>query len=425
MEQSIIYVLAPSGKPLMPTKNRNKVWYWLRRGLARVVSREPFTIQLRFETTGYRQPVTVGVDTGSQTVGIAAITQSEVVYQAEVHLRDDIRNKLIQRRQYRRNRRSRKTRYRAVRFVNRRRKPAWLPPSLRSKAEATVKAVLFVARLLPVGQVNIEVGSFDTQKMQDPEVTGLEYQQGQTQGYLVREYLLRKWKRRCSYCGATGLPLQVEHLTPKARGGTDRVSNLALACEPCNRRKGNQTAAEFGYPEIQAQARVPLRDAAHVSSVKTALVSALREQFEVERIVITYGYETKYQRIQVLDLPKSHTNDAVAIACEMGEVVKPRSPVYQMHCIPRGNYQLFNGKRGEHRVWAPKKLHGWKLYELVEAKAVRGYIGGRRVKGAFVVKDIATAQPMLEVTPRKLRRLSCPTQRWIIQREEERASSPA
>jgi hypothetical protein len=425
MEQSIIYVLAPSGKPLMPTKNRNKVWYWLRRGLARVVSREPFMIQLRFETTGYRQPVTVGVDTGSQTVGIAAITQSEAVYQAEVHLRDDIRNKLIQRRQYRRNRRSRKTRYRAVRFANRRRKPAWLAPSLRSKAEATVRVVLFVARLLPVGQVNIEVGSFDTQKMQDPEVTGLEYQQGQTQGYLVREYLLQKWKRMCSYCGATGLPLEVEHLTPKARGGTDRVSNLVLACEPCNRRKGNQTAAEFGYPEIQAQARVPLRDAAHVSSVKTALVSALREQFGVERIAITYGYETKYQRIQVLDLPKSHTNDAVAIACGMGEVVKPRSPVYQMRCIARGNYQLFNGKRGEHRVWAPKKLHGWKLYELVEAKGVRGYIGGRRVTGAFVIKDIATAQPMLEVTPRKLRRLHRPTRGWIIQREEERASSPA
>jgi RRXRR protein len=168
-----------------------------------------------------------------------------------------------------------------------------------------------------------------------------------------------------------------------------------------------------------------VRDAAHVSSVKSALVSALRDQFGVERIVITYGYETKYKRIQVLDLPKSHTNDAVAIACGMGEAVKPGSLVYQIRCVPRGNYQLFNGKRGEHRVWAPKKLHGWKLYELVEAKGVRGYIGGRRVKGAFVVKDIATAKTMLEVTPRKLRRLSRPTQGWIIQREEERASSPA
>ena len=419
-----VFVLSRAGTPLMPTTPR-RARRWLKAKRARMLSRDPFTVQLRFETTHYTQAVTVGVDTGSQTVGVAATTGGEVAYQAEIHLRNDIHTKLIQRRKARQNRRSRKTRYRKVRFANRRRKPGWLAPSLRSKVEATIKAVRFVATILPVEHIKVEVASFDTHKMQNPEIVGLQYQQGELQGYQVREYLLHKWQRQCVYCHESGVPLQVEHLTPKARGGSDRVSNLALACEPCNRRKGNQTAAEFGYPEIQAQARVPLRDAAHVSSVKTALVSALREQFGVERIVITYGYETKYQRIQVLDLPKSHINDAVAIACGMGEVVKLRSPVYQIRCIGRGNYQLFNGKRGEHRVWAPKKLHGWKLYEVVEAKGVRGYIGGRRVKGAFVVKDTATTTTMLEVSPRKLRRLHRPTRGWIIQREEERASSPA
>ncbi len=419
-----VFVVSQHGTPLMPTTPR-RARRWLKAKRVRMLSRDPFTIQLHFETTHYTQAVTVGVDTGSQTVGVAATTGGEVAYQAEVHLRNDIHNKLIQRRKSRRNRRSRKTRYRRVRFANRRRKAGWLAPSLRSKVEATIKAVRFVATILPVEHIKVEVASFDTHKMQNPEIAGLQYQQGELQGYQVREYLLHKWQRKCVYCHKSGIPLQVEHLTPKARGGSDRVSNLALACKPCNRRKGNQTAAEFGYPEIQAQARVPLRDAAHVSSVKTALVSALGEQFGVERIVITYGYETKYKRIQVLDLPKSHTNDAVAIACGMGEVVKPRSPVYQMRCIARGNYQLFNGKRGEHRVWAPKKLHGWKLYELVEAKGVRGYIGGRRVKGAFVIKDIATTTTMLEVTPRKLRRLHRPTRGWMIQREEERASSRA
>ena len=173
MEQSIVYVLGASGKPLMPTRRRNKVWYWLRRGLAKVVSREPFTIQLRFETTDYTQPVTVGVDTGSKTVGMAATTNGAVVYQAEVHLRTDITGKLAQRRQYRRTRRFRNTRYRAARFANRRRPAGWVPPSLRSKAEATVKAVQFVARVLPVSQVNVEVGSFDTQKLQHPDISGL------------------------------------------------------------------------------------------------------------------------------------------------------------------------------------------------------------------------------------------------------------
>ncbi len=187
MEQSIIYVQNSEGQPLMSTRRRNKVWYWLRTGQARVISREPFTIRLRFETTSYIQAVNVGIDTGSKVVGIAAITNGEVAVQAEVHLRDDITQKMTQRRQYRHARRSRKTRYRAARWANRRRKAGWLPPSLRSKADATVKAVRFVASLLPVSQVNVEVGSFDTQKMQNPEISGVSYQQGELSGYLVRQ----------------------------------------------------------------------------------------------------------------------------------------------------------------------------------------------------------------------------------------------
>ncbi|MDQ2905283.1 MAG: RNA-guided endonuclease IscB [Chloroflexota bacterium] len=203
MEQSIpdlIYVQNSEGQPLMPTRRHNKVWYWLRTGLAHVVQREPLTIQLRFETTTYIQPTTVGVDTGSKTVGIAATANGEVVWQSEVHLRDDITRRLTRRRQYRRTRRSRKTRYRAARWANRRRPAGWLPPSVRSKADATVKAVRFVASLLPIMQVNVELGSFDTQKIQNPEVTGVLYQQGELYGYLVREYVLAKWKRHCSYC---------------------------------------------------------------------------------------------------------------------------------------------------------------------------------------------------------------------------------
>jgi 5-methylcytosine-specific restriction endonuclease McrA len=241
-----VFVLSKQHKPLMPTTPR-RARLWLKAKRARVVCREPFTIQLRFETTAYTQPVTVGVDMGSQTVGVAAKSLGAVAYQAEVALRTAIASKLTQRRAYRRNRRSRKTRYRAVRFANRRRPAGWLPPSLRSKAEATVKAVGFVASILPVTQVRVEVGSFDTQKLQHPELSGVAYQQGELQGYLIRAYLLAKWKRRCVYCGASNTQLQVEHIIPRARGGSNRASNLTLACAPCNVRKGNQTAAEFGY----------------------------------------------------------------------------------------------------------------------------------------------------------------------------------
>ncbi len=427
-----VFVLSRAGKPLMPTTPRRaRLFLQMRR--ARVVSREPFTIQLRFETTTYTQPVTVGVDTGSQTVGIAATANREVVFQAEMCLRTDISEKLIQRRQYRRTRRSRKTRYRAARWANRRRSSGWLPPSLRARADATVKAVRFVARILPIRQINVEIGSFDTQKMQNPEVSGVSYQQGQLQGYLLRAYLLAKWQRQCAYCKTSRVPLQVEHLIPKSRGGSDRASNLVIACDACNKRKGTRTAEEFGYPEIQAQARVPLKDAAHVSSIKTTVVQRLAQQFGSERVAVRYGYETKYQRIQVLNLPKSHANDAVAIACAIGEVVKPFAGVYQLRCVPRGNYQMYNGKHSEHKVWAPRKVKGWKLYELVEAKGQMGYIGGRRVDGAFVVKDVISGKALVEVTPRKLVRLARCVQGWMITRfplshitgKEGGASSPA
>lgn len=426
-----VFVLSKEHKPLMPTTPR-RARLWLKAKRARVVCREPFTIQLRFETTTYTQPVTVGVDMGSQTVGVAAISLGEVAYQAEVSLRTDIASKLTQRRAYRRNRRSRKTWYRAARFANRRRPAGWLPPSLRSKAEGTVKAVGFVASILPVTQVHVEVGSFDTQKMQNPEISGVAYQQGELQGYLIREYLLAKWKRRCVYCGASNTQLQVEHIIPRARGGSNRASNLTLACESCNVRKGNQTAEEFGYPEVQAQAKVPLKDAAHVSSIKTVVVDQLAEQFGSAQVAVTYGYETKYKRIQVLGLAKSHANDAVAIACEIGERVTPLSVVHQIRCLSRGNYQRYNGKRSEHKVWAPRKVQGWKLFELVEAKGQIGYIGGRRVKGAFVIKDVMSGKTLLEVTPRKLLRLARPMHGSLIIRlasptiiaKEGGASSP-
>lgn len=433
MEQSIIYVLAPSGQPLMPTRRHNKVWYWLRKGMAKVVRREPFTIQLCFETTAYKQAVTVGVDTGSKTVGIAATLNGAVVYQAEVHLRTDIAERMIQRQQYRRTRRGRKTRYRPARWANRRRLAGWLPPSVRSKAEATVKAVGLVASCLPVERLNVEIAGFDTQKMHHPEIAGMAYQQGDLFGYHLREYLLEKWQRRCAYCQSQGIPLQIEHIVPKGRGGSDRASNLTLACEPCNLRKGTRTAGEFGYPEVQKQARVPLKDAAHVSSLKTAVLQQLRSRFGAAHVTVTYGYETKYQRIQVLGWPKSHTNDAVAIACQMGEAVKSSPEVSQILCLARGQYQRFNGLRSEHKCWAPRKVRGFKLYELVKVNGQVGYIAGRREKGAFVVKDAISRKKVAEVTPRKLRRVARPSQGWMITqqpvleqiRREGGASSPS
>jgi len=268
--------------------------------------------------------------------------------------------------------------------------------------------------------------------MRNPEITGAAYQQGTLFGYQMREYLLEKWQRMCAYCGAKDTPLQVEHIVPQGRGGSDRVDNLTLACAPCNQRKGTKTAGEFGFPQIQAQACFPMRDAAHVSSLKTALLTQLTRQFGEQQAQVRFGYQTKHQRIQVLKLSKSHAHDAVAIACELGEVVTPLSLVWQMRCLPRGSYQRFNGKRSEHKVWAPRNVKGWRLYELVEAKGQHGYIGGRRENGSFLVKDLISGKSLVEAAPSKLLRLRRPSQGWLMSRlptsylvaKEGGASSP-
>jgi len=183
---------------------------------------------------------------------------------------------------------------------------------------------------------------------------------------------------------------------------------------------------------MQAQAGGPLKDAAHVSALKSRVVHDLQAIFGESQVSVTYGYETKYKRIQVLDLPKSHINDAVAIACEMGEVVKPLEIVHQMRCLGRGQYQRFNGLRSEHKCWAPRKVRGFKRYELVKAKGQVGYIAGRRERGAFVIKDVTSGKKLVEITPRKLVRVARPTQGWVITRQpvlessrkERGASSP-
>jgi 5-methylcytosine-specific restriction endonuclease McrA len=165
-------------------------------------------------------------------------------------------------------------------------------------------------RLAPLGAISLELVKFNTQQMQDAEIRGVEYQQGELAGYEVRQYLLEKWGRRCAYCGATDRLLEVEHIVPRSRGGSDRVSNLTLACRACNERKGNQTAAEFGYPNIQSQASAPLRDAAVVNSTRWAL----NQQLELLGFPIetSSGGVTKYNRAQ-RGLPKRHWLDAACV----------------------------------------------------------------------------------------------------------------
>ncbi|MBU2598517.1 MAG: HNH endonuclease [Actinobacteria bacterium] len=296
----------------MPCKQA-KARHLIRDKKAKVVRCNPFTIRLNWDCEKNIQPVTLGVDTGYLKIGFSAITNTQELISGEVQLRKDVSKKISERRTYRRARRSRKLWHRKSRFDNRvsAKKKDWLAPSIQHKLDTHIKAIDKIKKILPITQINIEVATFDTQKMQNPKIRGTEYQQGELQGYEQKEYLLEKWYRKCAYCGKTNVPLEVEHIVPKSRGGSDRISNLTIACNKCNQKKGNKTAKEFGYHEIQEKANKSLKEVAFMNNVRWKLVNQLKEQGN--KVSHTYGYITKYNRAK-LGLEKSHSNDSFVIA---------------------------------------------------------------------------------------------------------------
>ena len=297
-------VINMRGEPLMPTTPR-KARKLLEADKAKVVSRTPFVIQLVCPTGEAKQDITLGIDAGYTKVGFSAVTTGKELIAGELELRNNIKKLLGSRHGVRKLKRN-KLWYRKPRFLNRSRKDGWLPPSLEHKLQSHIRLIEQLKRLLPITKVIVEVASFDTQKMQNPEISGIEYQQGELQGYEVREYLLEKWGRRCAYCKKTGVPLEVEHIIPVVRRGSDRVSNLTMSCHDCNQKKGSKTAAEFGFPKIQEQAKESLKAAAFMNNIRWKLVNILWCNW-------TYGYITKHNRIK-LGIKKSHVNDAFVIA---------------------------------------------------------------------------------------------------------------
>lgn len=291
--------------------------------------------------------------------------------------------KLDKRRALRRGRRSRKTRYRPARFLNRRRKEGWLPPSIESRVNNIVTWVRRLCRWAFVDGIAMELVKFDTQAMQSPEVSGTEYQRGTLFGYEVREYLLEKWRRRCAYCGAENVPLEVDHIVPRSRGGSDRVSNLTLACHTCNQKKGNRPIKEFlrRKPEVLrkvlAQVKAPLRDAAAVNTTRFALLNRLRTTgLPVE---VGTGGRTKYNRT-AQGYPKKHWIDAACVGESGGAVrLAPEMNVLSIKAMRRGSRQMCRMDRYGFPRTGPKMartVHGFRTGDLVRADVLKGKPAG-------------------------------------------------
>jgi 5-methylcytosine-specific restriction endonuclease McrA len=322
---SFVFVLSSDGDPLDPC-HAARARQLLTQGKAAVWRRYPFIIRLNGRTAAasVTHAHRVKLDPGSKTTGIAVVAEASgrVVWAGELTYRGQaIRDALLRRRAVRRSRRQRKTRYRQPRFLNRRRPAGWLAPSLQHRVATTLTWVNRLWRCCPITAISMELVCFDTQLLENAEISGVEYQQGTLAGYEVREYLLSKWGRRCAYCGATDTPLQIEHIVPRARGGSHRIPNLTLACETCNQQKGTQTAEEFGHPDIQAQARRPLKDATAVNQTRWALYG---------RLVVTglpvevgTGGRTKFNRTR-LGLAKAHWRDAACVGASTPQALDTR-----------------------------------------------------------------------------------------------------
>ncbi|GAB5493098.1 MAG: hypothetical protein Phog2KO_33130 [Phototrophicaceae bacterium] len=393
-----VLVLDKNKKPLMPC-HPARARELLRKGKATVFRRFPFTIILTEREGGEVQETQFKVDPGAKTSGIALVAKFKrglrCIWVAELSHRGwAIKDALLSRRQLRRGRRSRKTRYRPARFDNRRRAKGWLPPSLKSRVDNILTWLKRLTRLVPISHLAQELVRFDMQQMQNAEINGVEYQQGELQGYEVREYLLEKWGRTCAYCGANNVALEVEHIVPKSRGGSNRVSNLSLACTSCNQQKGSQTAQEFGFPKIQAQAKRPLRDAATVNTTRWSLFERLRTTgYDLE---VGTGGRTKFNRISQ-GYPKTHWLDAVCVGKSGANVfVSDSIQPLLIKAMGRGSRQMCRmDKYGFPRTKPKqfKRVKGFQTGDMVKAVVTSGkkigtYIGrvAVRASGSFNIK---------------------------------------
>ena len=393
-------VLDQHGKPLMPTTRLGKVYRLLKTQKAHIVSYEPFTIQLDYEPdTHIIQPMTLGVDSGAIHSGYSVANEQREFYSSEVIARDNISYRISDRRMYRQNRRYRKTRYRKPRFNNRKnKKKGWLPPSLEQKVAVQLNEIDHLHQYFPIETIIVEVAEFDTQKIKNPNISGKEYQQGTLQGYNIRNYLLEKHGRKCFYCDKEVSTFEVEHMIPKAKGGSNRIDNLTLSCHSCNQKKGTLTAEEFikkilpaekvakKLKQLSKEKRL-FKYMAHMNATRWALYNAINDKYS--NVKITYGYITKYNRINA-GLSKAHHIDAKCIT-GFAQVPSFDTTVVKVK-MRRHNRQLHRAtfSKGHIRKAAslPTVMFGFRLYDIVMYNNHRYYIKGRRSNGSFTLVSL-------------------------------------
>ena len=402
-----VYVIAEDGRPLMPCSEA-KARHLLDAKRAKVKHRTPFTIQMVVPTTHYTQEVLLCVDAGSKAIGITSRGTRKELLAEEVKPRNDVVDNLSTRREFRRARRNRKTRYRKPRFNNRvhSKHKGWLAPSVEVKIQEHVTAIKRICNLLPVTKVVVETAEFDLQLIKaveegKPVPQGEDYQKGEMLGqYNVRQYVLWRDGYTCQCCGAhstkkNDVKLHVHHRESRKTGG-NAPDNLVTLCEDCHKKlhKGIITAED-----LKKRKRHSTRDAAFMGIMRKELFLRLRSELDIP-VWETHGYITKYIREEKMHLPKSHINDALAICHgpagfnDAGEfAIERANRVYTVKPVRRHNRQLHKATISKGGVrksnQADKYVKGFRLFDKVLFEGEECFIWGRRKTGIFTIKTIS------------------------------------
>lgn len=378
----MVYVISVDGKPLMPC-TQVIARLLLKSGKAKCIKKAPFTIKLLYKTTEYTQETTLGVDTGSSKIGSAVVSNDKVLYLSEVEIRNDISDKMSQRSKYRRNRRNRKTRYRKARWLNRKNsiKKDRFSPTMVSKINSHLKEIAFVKSILPVQNIVIETATFNPHALKNPDVLKNKwlYQKGVNYGFAnTKAFVLNRDNYKCQHCKGKSKDskLEVHHIVYRSNGGSDEQENLITLCSTCH-YKLHHGEIEL---KLKGKRKGQLNHATQMNSIRIQLLRLLPKAEE------TFGYITKEHRY-LMELPKEHYFDAVAIANKGEKVELKTNSVLIKKCVSKGDYQQTKGVRSEQRI-PTGKIQGFRKFDKVGYLGSEYFIKGRMSTGYAILMGI-------------------------------------
>ena len=417
----LVYVLNKEGSPLMPCSSA-KARKLLKDGKAKIIKRDIFTIQLLYGSSGYKQEITLGVDTGSKTIGLSATTKSNESFAGEYQLRNDISDLLSDRRIYRRARRNRKTRYRKARFLNRVRtkNKGWLAPSVEHKIESHINIIDKIHKILPIQKLVVELANFDIQKINNPDIKGKDYQFGEAYGFEnIKSYVLFRDNYTCQHCKGKSKDskLHVHHIIFRSQGGSDNVDNLICLCKTCHDKlhKNQIKLNTKGLKKIH-------KDSTFMNIMKNTLINRLKLRYE--NLEITYGYITKQNRYDN-SIDKTHRFDALTISGNFK--ASPLSYVFYMRKARCQNRQIHKAKilKGGIRKLnqAKYEVFNYRLFDKVVFESSEYFIFGRRSSGFFDIRNLEGVKVNKGSISCKKLKLILPKKNILIERREGNSST--